>query len=220
VLAARSHYYEFEELGSGHVCASWELQPGRHYSVILTTGGGLYRYRLRDVVEVTGFFGAAPCLRFVRREGVVSDLVGEKLHLAHVQQVLRRLRARVPEYKFAMLAPHRESYRNGYVLFLEPCEGETLNAEDVRRDIELGLMENYHYRHAVNIGQLRPLRLFVVTRGAKRAYFEHLAAKGIGRGDIKFSALSLESEWEEVFEGAFANHLDRTAAHAQEMVCR
>lgn len=45
-----------------------ELRTGESYTVIVTTGGGLWRYRLGDLVEVDGFFGAS-----------VSDLCGEKL---------------------------------------------------------------------------------------------------------------------------------------------
>src|SRR5262249_20208292 len=52
-LAVRSHFFEFLPLsgedGGGDVQRTFlahELEPGREYSVVATTGGGLYRYRL------------------------------------------------------------------------------------------------------------------------------------------------------------------------------
>jgi len=48
-----------------------ELERGRLYSVILTTGGGLYRYALGDVVTVVGRVGAnaADRVRAPQRRG-------------------------------------------------------------------------------------------------------------------------------------------------------
>ena len=66
-----------------------QLIAGRDYQVIVTTGGGLYRYPLGDRIRVTGFVHGAPCFRFVGREGLVSDFFGEKLDAAFVEKVIR-----------------------------------------------------------------------------------------------------------------------------------
>jgi hypothetical protein len=44
---------------------------GRTYAIILTTSGGLYRYRIGDLVE--GIV-QCPILRFCGRENNVSDM--------------------------------------------------------------------------------------------------------------------------------------------------
>src|SRR5262249_22262248 len=60
VLAVRSHFLEFLQADAvGRPDATCpqlahELEPGYAYSVVLTTGGGLYRYHLGDVVAVVG----------------------------------------------------------------------------------------------------------------------------------------------------------------------
>jgi hypothetical protein len=77
-VAIRSHFYEFTD-EHGAVKLAHELRPGAIYRVIVTTGGGLWRYRLGDLVEVDGFVGRTPSLRFLGRGGNVSDLCGEKL---------------------------------------------------------------------------------------------------------------------------------------------
>src|SRR5262249_47808944 len=61
-LAIRSHFFEFEE-GDGARCQlAHELDRGGRYRVVLTTAGGLYRYRLEDEVEVVGFRQQCPLL--------------------------------------------------------------------------------------------------------------------------------------------------------------
>jgi hypothetical protein len=48
-LAVRSHFFEFQELTSAErIRLAHELELGGRYNVIVTTGGGLYRYQLRD----------------------------------------------------------------------------------------------------------------------------------------------------------------------------
>ena len=48
--------------------------------IVSFTGGGLYRYRLNDCVEILGFVNECPLLRFVGRKDKVVDLFGEKLN--------------------------------------------------------------------------------------------------------------------------------------------
>ena len=74
--------------------------------MVLTTGGGLYRYRLRDEVEITGFSAECPLLRFLGKADRVVDLVGEKLAESHVRSVLERVFARHRcTATFALLVP-------------------------------------------------------------------------------------------------------------------
>jgi hypothetical protein len=44
--------------------------------VVITTGGGFYRYQLKDIVEVTGFLHPVPTFRFVGKEDNTVDLFG------------------------------------------------------------------------------------------------------------------------------------------------
>jgi hypothetical protein len=59
-----------------------------------------------DRVRVTGFINAAPCFRFVGREGLVSDLFGEKLDGPFVEDLLRRItEPQGINARFRLLAP-------------------------------------------------------------------------------------------------------------------
>ncbi len=65
-----------------------EARAGERYRVVVTTSSGLYRYRMHDVVEVTGLAGRAPLAVFRHKEGTMTSITGEKLGEAHVAQAL------------------------------------------------------------------------------------------------------------------------------------
>ncbi len=89
-LAIRSHFFEFVD-PDGRVRLAHELQRGMEYTLLLTTGGGLYRYKLCDRVIVDDFVHHTPSLRFLGRDDRVSDLFGEKLSDGFVAGVLEQL---------------------------------------------------------------------------------------------------------------------------------
>ncbi len=92
VLAVRSHFFEFQEIDTGTLPRlAHQLDRGGYYRVILTTGGGLYRYELRDEVEIVSFESQCPLLRFVGKSDGISDLVGEKLSEPQIRTVLTGL---------------------------------------------------------------------------------------------------------------------------------
>ena len=48
--------FEFE-LDTGEIVPGWSLRKGMRATPVVTTGGGLYRYRIEDILEVTGRLG-------------------------------------------------------------------------------------------------------------------------------------------------------------------
>ncbi len=197
VLAVRSHFYEFAEPEHPEVCPrlAHELEQGREYVVLLSTSGGLLRYRLGDLVRVEGFVGATPCLRFMGRADAVSDLVGEKLAATRVTTVLD---AALPSLfggtrpRFAMLAPEWET-PPAYRLFLETDAPDERLAEAAEA-IERALREGFHYRYARELGQLGPVRAVRVAEGARR-YEARCIALGQRAGDIKPADLHRQPGW-------------------------
>lgn len=191
-LAVRSHYMEFlDDAGSVH--GAGELREGEAYEVVVTTGGGLYRYRLRDLVRVDGFVGRTPSVVFVGRSDRVSDLRGEKLSESFVAAALARAfggEGNVPH--FAMLAPEEDGGAARYVLFVsgEPSEGGEVAAR-----LEAELCANPHYDWARRLGQLGPVGVARVGRGAHEAVVAELARRGQLLGGIKASCLRTETGW-------------------------
>jgi GH3 auxin-responsive promoter len=188
-LAVGSHYFEFIA-GDGSLRAAGQLELNGIYEVVVTTGGGLWRYRLGDRVQVDGFVARTPSLRFVGRAGQVSDLFGEKLSDEFVTAALRELSGpRAAPARFAMLAPDSDGHSGGYTLY---WEGE---APPAPAALEQKLSANPHYAWCRQLGQLRPARVSVVEGGATAAYLQRVADRGVKPGDAKPPALAVTTDW-------------------------
>jgi hypothetical protein len=203
VLALLSHFLEFIPQGSeGETLLAHELEEGGRYSVVVTTGGGLYRYQMGDVVEVTGRFEACPLLRFLGKEDLVSDRYGEKLNERHVREALQGALARhAPDAHFAMLAFEEES--GSYTLFVEAEGARETSLLSLADHIEGKLRENYHYRYCRDLDQLGYLRVFRVRNGAAETHQAVCRSGGQRAGDVKPAALHVMSDWSRRFEGRF-----------------
>ena len=55
-----------------------ELEIGEDYEIVVTNLSGFYRYRLQDVVRVTGYYNETPLLRFIYRKNQLVSIAGEK----------------------------------------------------------------------------------------------------------------------------------------------
>jgi hypothetical protein len=205
VLSLRSHFLEFVPRDSkGETLLAHELEEGGRYSLAVTTGGGLYRYRMDDVVEVTGRLEDCPLIRFLGKEDLVSDRFGEKLNERHVSEILRGALVRhAPETNFAMLAFEQES--RGYALFIEAEGARETTLLSLTDHVEGQLRENHNYQYCRDLGQLGHLRVFRVRRGAAETYQEVCRSGGRRAGDIKPVALHAMGDWSHRFEGGFVD---------------
>jgi len=194
VLSINSHFFEFID-DSGEILFAHQIQKGKTYSVVVTTGGGFYRYQLHDVVEVLGQWGQIPCIRFVGKADHISDLFGEKLEERFVANVLEAVFTKHNiSPVFAMLAPDDEdAFR--YVLYLE---NENQNVE-IAEDLDLALRKNFHYDYCRKLGQLESVQVVYVMDGAE-TYLKACQARGQKLGNIKSSVLQKTSEWGKQFQ--------------------
>ncbi len=198
VLAVRSHFFEFLS-DEGEVFLAHELERGKAYEVVVTTGGGLYRYRLRDRVDVTGFVGTAPTFRFVGKMDGVSDFYGEKVSAIHVSEIIGSMFDAEP-LRFGMLAPDDAGGQMGYTLYVE--SSATLSPE-IEGSLESRLAENPNYGYCVELGQLRPARIFRVEEDAAAVYESRMLGRRVKAGDVKLPALSELAGWSDCFVGEY-----------------
>lgn len=187
-LAYRSHVYEFEDLDSGKPVPPWALRQGQQVMPLLTSGSGFARYRMNDVLQVSGHWRSVPCFSFLgRNDGV--DLVGEKISATLAQAVLDRLNYAgwLPVTLLAL--DDSDGQRPGYVLLLEGVAEQTSVAlRDLARQLEGGLLENFHYRLARDLGQLAAARC-IAQPNMRQLYLEQSRARGMLEGNIKLEAL-------------------------------
>nr|XP_027092553.1 indole-3-acetic acid-amido synthetase GH3.17-like [Coffea arabica]XP_027092554.1 indole-3-acetic acid-amido synthetase GH3.17-like [Coffea arabica]XP_027092555.1 indole-3-acetic acid-amido synthetase GH3.17-like [Coffea arabica]XP_027092556.1 indole-3-acetic acid-amido synthetase GH3.17-like [Coffea arabica] len=86
-------YYEFIPIGNhqdpnctnskdahlkDHIVDLANVKIGQHYELLVTTCTGLYRYRMGDVLLVTGFHNITPQFKFVQRRNVVLSIDTDK----------------------------------------------------------------------------------------------------------------------------------------------
>ena len=69
-----------------------ELERGKLYEPVITNFSGLYRYRMGDVIKVTGFFGESPVMEFMFRKNQAINIAGEKIDARQLEDAVYSLR--------------------------------------------------------------------------------------------------------------------------------
>ncbi|MFO0842864.1 MAG: GH3 auxin-responsive promoter family protein [Gemmataceae bacterium] len=175
VLDVTSHFFEFipeEEAGSSRptVLGAHELAEGRRYFILLTTGYGLYRYHIHDLVRVTGFFHKTPLIEFLSKGSAFANLTGEKLSEYHVTQAMAKAQAELNlalgAFSVAPCMPDDDAEAPYYALFVEqgdvgPAQVKQLAA---RLDAELSRL-NVEYESKRSSDRLGPARVELMPTG-------------------------------------------------------
>ena len=195
VAAVSSHFLELmPDDGATEAIGVENADVGRTYEVVLTTSGGLYRYRTKDLVRVDGRYRRAPVLTFVGRSDAASDIAGEKLTPQLVERVITSAcKALGVRPTFAMLAPvWRQTETPHYALFAEcgPLEAARLAAA-----IEARLCDAHHYALCRELGQLDAVRPVAVEQG-EATYERGCLVRGQRAGSIKPVALDARLGWD------------------------
>ncbi|MCC8140620.1 MAG: GH3 auxin-responsive promoter family protein [Lachnospiraceae bacterium] len=140
VLIPRAGYFEFLPLEEGETRARTigELTVGEEYEIVVTNFSGLYRYRLGDVVRVTGFCGESPVLTVCYRKNQALNVAGEKIDMRTVaravEQFSERTGLRVLEYS---VCDDRTLLPGRYLCFLEVSD-EPRKAAGIERSADRG----------------------------------------------------------------------------------
>jgi len=190
VLAYTSHFFEFRDVQDGSLVLAEELNVNSKYEVILTTGGGLYRYCTGDWIICTGYQKSLPCIEFIGRGQSVSDLVGEKLNANLLPDLFLEAKKQVlVELKTMLLYGRIFEKQAGYLLLIEG-ELEQVEAVNLSKRIEGRLRENPYYDQAIANGQLRSLQPVLMPKGFHQRLFEFYCRKYcIKDGDAKIPVL-------------------------------
>ncbi len=174
-------FFEFED-DTGSLYGLHELNIGKEYTIILSQKGGLYRYRIGDRIRVTHYYRHTPCLEFLGRHQVISDLVGEKLQETFVNNALTLLN--LQETYFKSLMPIADPPH--YILLLDSAK-ET--PEIIAEQLDQALSESYHYKRARAIGQLAPPQVLISSQ-IPEVLISHRIRTGSIWGGIKHPILA------------------------------
>ena len=185
-LAFTSHFYEFLDIESGETVLSQSVIKGRVYEIILTTGGGLYRYNTHDLVEITGFMASVPCFNFLGRSGGDADMVGEKFSEKHALEILKQLHNDLRLTTAFGFHPYKTAQGAGYELLVSSLNDGNLIVGEVEHLMKM----NPYYKQAIDLGQLLPLKVNNLgEKGSLKVFNYYCQTKQIKEGDAKLPTL-------------------------------
>ncbi len=189
-LTIEDNFYEFIEpsdweAGSRETVLLDQLQLGKQYYIIVTTRDGLYRYFINDIVEVKNRISKTPAISFVQKGKGVTNLTGEKLYEAQIQQAVRETCQKfgVEPLFFLMLA---DRLNVSYTLYLE-SRGDyellgfkrefndrlgELNVEYLAK-LKSGRLAETHVRK-LRLGTFEEYKKFALKKGQREAQFKIL----------------------------------------------
>ncbi|XP_074286441.1 putative indole-3-acetic acid-amido synthetase GH3.1 [Silene latifolia] len=191
-------YFEFLPVDSTGVSSRGDLssklvdlvdvEVGKEYELVITTYAGLYRYRVGDILRVTGFHNSAPQFHFVRRKNVLLSIDSDKTDESELQkavdnasQLLKTYNTSVVEYtSFADTSTIPGHYVIYWELMMESNSGELPPKRVLDRCcLEMEESLNSVYRQGrVADNSIGPLEIRVVKSGT----FEELMDYAISRG--------------------------------------
>lgn len=191
VLLPDSCFYEFVPMDSDDEETTYtidQLETCRDYEIIITNLSGFYRYRIKDVIRVLGWYGNLPLVAFVYRKNQMLSIAGEKTNdeavLWSVQQTGKEIGYRFADY---CVYPDTDSDPGHYTVLLEPDrpldQSEVPHVRDVLDDY-LG-QANTSYGTKVKTGVLGPLELKISQIETHALYRDIMISKGVSANQLK-----------------------------------
>ncbi|KPA13200.1 GH3 auxin-responsive promoter family protein [Candidatus Magnetomorum sp. HK-1] len=187
-LAVNSHFYEFADIESNKVYPSWNLEKGMIVKPVVSTGSGLYRYVMKDRLEVYDFLFKTPCLRFLGRIGDV-DMVGEKMSPEMAINILSQVNQKFNVKTLTLMAVTNQGKKPYYYLLCEGRKDNNLSVKLAKYSEEI-LSKAFHYKLARELNQLGKARS-IITPNARQIYQDLAVKKGMILGNLKIEPLTL-----------------------------
>ena len=166
-----------------------EIEEGKEYELVITNQSGFYRYRIGDIIQVTGFYQEAPMVIFKYRRDSVVSVAGEKLPEDELMMVVKEFarRSGIDVTDFC-LHPDKDSIPGRYVLYIEPGAPVPEDKLETRRQIfvEELLKANTSVAHYVLGGGMGKPELRFLKQGTFRAFREEKMRRlGIAENQLK-----------------------------------
>ncbi|KAF3967739.1 hypothetical protein ACB098_02G156700 [Castanea mollissima] len=164
-----------------------DVEVGKEYELIITTYAGLCRYRVGDILQVTGFHNSAPQFQFIRRKNVLLSIDSDKTDESELQKAIDNASELLKEFNTSVVEytsyGDTKSIPGHYVIYWELLVKDPANSptEEVLNQCCLVMEESMNsvYRQGrVADNSIGPLEIRVVKNGT----FEELMDYAISRG--------------------------------------
>ncbi|CAN4107774.1 unnamed protein product [Withania somnifera] len=164
-----------------------DVEVGKEYELVITTYAGLYRYRVGDILRVTGFHNSAPQFHFVRRKNVLLSIDSDKTDEAELQKAVENASKLLRDFNTSVVDytsyADTKTIPGHYVIYWELLMKDLNNSpsDEVLNKCCLAMEESLNtvYRQGrVACNSIGPLEIRVVKNGT----FEELMDYAISRG--------------------------------------
>ena len=155
-----------------------DIMKGKRYEIVLTTLSGLYRYRIGDVIEVTGFQGESPVIRICYRKDLVISLLDEKMNTMQLENAVRLFSEKtgIPVDNYCV-AGNFDGFIPRYLLYLET---DQKLAEDASETMDRCLCQSsLGYRGIRSMNELDSARVSSVRKGTFSDYQRFCQEEGM-----------------------------------------
>lgn len=216
VVLPTAGYFEFlpydpdeNSVADGEIVDISGVEVGKIYEVVVTTFRGLYRYRLGDIVRVTGFYNSSPELEFVMRAPKSSSEMITERDLTSVVEKTRVLLEDVLEAEITEYACSVDFNMSPRQLKIY-LEVKGVSFEDKLKDTMIDLtrccasMEDDFggiYKVQRERGELRPLLVYIVTPGSFDRLLQIATEKGAPASQYKHPKIIRNCEISDFLEG-------------------
>ena len=142
-LLPESNFYEFipmdeTESPDPEVLLADEIKVNKQYEIVITTGEGLYRYRLGDVIKVVEKSSEGPVIDVVGRKKMAINLNGCKLYAFQVNDAVGALIGHFKEQSMGidyLISADTSPNWPRYIVWLE-CEDSNVTATEASAIID------------------------------------------------------------------------------------
>lgn len=208
VLAITTNVFEFLPADQGdkprrdRLRLADALELGKRYYVYVTTLGGLYRYEMNDIVEVTAFHKKTPMIRFVQKGKGMVSFTGEKLSeaqvLAAVEQAFQPVTGKY-EFISAVGEMNGDGPRYAFLTEFDKVPA-TSKLKELVAELDKSLCgQNPEYASKRNSLRLDSPVLRVVRRGEFDKFRKRKVSDGGPDGQFKVLRLTDDAEFAKEF---------------------
>ena len=161
-----------------------ELEVGKRYEIICTNFGGLYRYRMGDIVGIKGFVGESPILEYSYRKNQVINIAGEKMDARQIETSMKSFEESGVIIEQYFFSADIDKIPAGYDIAIVLNEDSPIkDAGKIGKMVDIFLQKNnYDYRDLREMNSLSDPRVNILSRDE---YKEYVRSRGLGKGQAK-----------------------------------
>ncbi len=191
VILPQNGFYEFRPIdqeGYDNLLTIKDLEVGKEYEIILTNMSGFYRYRIEDVVKVTGYYNQSPKITFCYRLNQIANISGEKVSsLAFDEMIANLSEATGDMYIGYSIYADRSTSPGHYKLFLELADDISDEKKATYNELfeEMLCKGNVSVEPLIKSGALGHPEVLFLKKGTYDDYREVLRSRGANLNQVK-----------------------------------